>query len=1382
MHQAGLSDRPYANSNLFSNHYLAERVDDRDEWDCDDDAQAAFERLRSLYDLEGDLVASYGEDELVDKWIDEVLAVLGFGTTVETTLPERDGYVDVLLFDGSETRRTAAEIYRESDETVDLFDRAVGIVEAKRWGADFSATFDERRPYRNASHQIKHYLERTPPSIQWGILTNGRTWRLYGTDDYETRTYYEVDLPALLETGSLEEFKYFYAFFRSAAFQGPTGRTFLDAVHAESETAAQELGADLQDNVFTALRVLGRGFVETNALDIDPDDEAGLEKLKEESLVLLYRLLFVCYAESRGLIHPDGAAASAEYEENFSLDALRLEIYETVGAAGTGFDAFSDHSTTMWSRLEDLFRLIDEGEESLGIPPYNGGLFDRERHAFLTDHAVSNRYLAEVVYRISTTETDEGRYVLADYADLDTRHLGSVYEGLLEHQFRIAPEQYAAVTADGGEVWKPATEVSVADAVEQVEQGALYVVNDQGERKATGAYYTPDYVVTYIVEGTIDPLLAAVHADLESRGLERGTRAYLEAFYGQVLDLTVLDPAMGSGHFLTTATEYLARAVIAEVRECDETTEYDERQVRRDVAKECIYGVDVNGMAVELAKLSMWLETLAADQPLAFLDHHLKTGNSLVGSDVTAVLDNGNGDGATGDGQLTLQQSFARVRERTLDHVMDRMQELLEIDNETLADVKSMEEIYEGVRSDPFYQRLFELTNVHTAERFDLEVPEGAYERMAQAIDDDAAWAAVSDESWFEAAQTMARAERVFHWELEYPEVFFDADGERLDDAGFDAVIGNPPYVSSRNETFSEATRSYVDDAYDLAVYQVDLYSLFTERSADLIRDGGWWSFIVPDSWVGDVTGEQFRRWLTSENVPVTLGLPVEPVFDADVDCIVVVATTDEETATSTRETATNDGPLKTHVWELEATGNEFSREIRLNEAGNPFVVSDAGQLVETVESDAVALSEVAMTGRGIGPYHHSVHDEETIENRAYHATERVDETYRPELAGKDIDTYERSWDGDRWISYGDWLAEPRDPALFEGPRVLCRKILADRLCCTYVGDDWLVDQQVYVASNFEEPYDPRYATAILASSLLGYYTRRKFHEDTDLFPHIRVAQFRDLPILDLEWDAESTLDRESFDPLVEQYRSGALDRADVLAELRTDLEARTPVVQSVLCSLVDDVIEATEQRQALNCSLLDHLGSYSDGPTLADVGFVQPPEGAADSPLTDTATDREKLRVGSCAVVRDSPSSLEIRLAARYKPEDENEDGNETDRWGYTETDLLPALRLSDLEERQADLLEAFVPVAVDEAGGFADFRETATKTNSLVDRLRNLTLPAVDDVEDGLESYLETMKRAEELEETIAKTDDLIDQIVYELYGLTDEEIAIVEEAAGE
>ena len=199
-----------------------------------------------------------------------------------------------------------------------------------------------------------------------------------------------------------------------------------------------------------------------------------------------------------------------------------------------------------------------------------------------------------------------------------------------------------------------------------------------------------------------------------------------------------------------------------------------------------------------------------------------------------------------------------------------------------------------------------------------------------------------------------------------------------------------------------------------------------------------------------------------------------------------------------------------------------------------------------------------------------------------------------------------------------------------------------------------------------------------------------------------------------------------------------------------------------------------------MNTSLRDHLGNYDeDGPTLTEIGFTQPPEGAADSILQETSETRDNLRVGSVVVEREGSNAVVVRLTARYKPETDSD--HDLDRWGYTETDPLPALRITDLTETEADLIEAFVPVAVGEAGGFANYRETATKTNSLVDRLEKLTLPVLSDVESGLQRYVDTRERAAELEEKIERTDQLIDEIVYELYGLTDEEIEIVEEAVG-
>ncbi|RLM32578.1 Eco57I restriction-modification methylase domain-containing protein [Haloarcula sp. Atlit-120R] len=1360
MSQATLGS-PYRNSDLFAGYYLDERVADLDDWECDDDAAQAFEDLQALWEAEGDLLPSYNEDELLGAWIDEVLDILGFDTLQETTLPDSGGYNDRLLFESADARRDAARQKRDGN-TEGMYGLSAAVLEAKQWDADFTERFSEQRSYRDASHQIKYYLEHTPERVAWGVLTNGKQWRLYGTKDYATETYYEVNLPELLEEGDLEAFKYFYAFFRPEAFRETAGTSFLDTVWNESETAAQELGEDLQDNVFTALRVLGEGFIHTNDLDIDPDDEDARAELKEQSLVLLYRLMFVLYAESRGLIHPDDPDAQDEYEEHFSLDQLRADIHEDI-QSGDSFEDYSGHSTRMWNRLENLFGLVDEGEQSLGIPPYNGGLFDEDQHEFLAENEVSDRHIAEVIYRLGTTEGDDGEFVLADYADLDTRHLGSIYEGLLEHEFRIAPAQYAAVAEDGGQVWKPATEVSVADAVETVDQGELYVVNDDGERKATGAYYTPDYVVSYIVEETVDPLLDDIKSELAADGLEPSETEYFRRFWQQVLDLKILDPAMGSAHFLTSATGYLTEQVMEVVRE-QEIQGYDEQELRREIAKECIYGVDVNGMAVELGKLSMWLETLAADKPLAFLDHHLKTGNSLVGSDITEVLSD---DIEENGGQLTLGQAFARARQQTLEHVMDLMQDLLAIDNDELADIKSMEELYGEIREDPLYQRLFEVANVHTAEQFGLDVPNGVYEDMAGAIEDEAEWAEIRGEDWFGTAQAMAADEDFFHWELEFPEVFFGEDGSKLDGAGFDAVVGNPPYVVIEGQL-----EDYLRSVYDSPQYFVDLFHVFIEQGIDLCRSDGGFGYIVPEP------------WLTMENTESLRGVVLENTWirrvtrfdgkvfeDATVDTITLHL---QKTSPGSVEVAQQhnssgeDGEIEilNSISQAEFTEREEKRiEVRQT--------AEEQAALDRITESTSTIDDIADVSIGIQAYNSSKHSEEIIESRAFHADHKASENHLPEVSGQDVSRYLIEHDGETWVEYGTHLHDYRPMRFFSEPRILVREITDSgryKIHAAYT-DDEICNYKTVLNVLPHASYSPFYILSILNSALMSWiFPRTSNKVVSDTFPRISVADIESLPIPAIEIDT-------TLDDVPNLFDSTERERGinEILSNLDTDIERG-----ATLHELGKQNTNLTQQLTDLNLSLTDHLGSYSDGPTLADVGLTQPPEDSADSILQQTTEQKPNLRIGEASVVRESDSTVEIQLTARYKPDDE--DAYETDQWGYTETEPLPALRITDLTETEGDLIEAFVPVAVDEAGGFADFRETATKTNSLVDRLRKLTLPAVDDVRDGLASYIETVERADELEAKIERTDELIDEIVYELYGLTDEEIEIVEEAVGE
>ena len=1414
MSQATLSATAYRNSNLFSGYYLDERVEDLEAWDCDEEAEAVFEELRALWEHERELVGSYKEDELLGSWIDEVLDVLGFGTLSETTLPDGSGYNDRLLFESADARR-GASLKKKSGDSQAMYNLASAVLEAKQWDADFTERFAEQRSYRDASHQTKYYLDHTPEELRWGVLTDGRKWRLYGTKDYATETFYEVDLPELLERGDLEAFKYFYLFFRPAAFREISGTTFLDTVWSESETAAQELGEDLQDNVFTALRVLGEGFVETNDLGIDPDDAAARAELKEQSLVLLYRLMFVLYAESRGLIHPDDPAAEAEYEEHFSLDQLRFEIHEEIDAGGD-FTDYSEHSTTMWSRLQDLFRLVDSGEQSLGIPPYNGGLFDEETHEFLADNQVADRYIAEVIYRLGTTEAEDGSFVLADYADLDTRHLGTIYEGLLEHEFRIADAEMAAVADDGGQVWQPATEVSVADAVETVESGSLYVVNDDGERKATGAYYTPDYVVAYIVEETIDPLLAEIDEDLRADGLEPGDREYFARYWRRVLDLKVLDPAMGSGHFLTKATGYLTEQVMHVVRE-QEIQSYDEQEIRRDIAKECIYGVDINGMAVELAKLSMWLETLAEDQPLAFLDHHLKAGNSLVGSDVTEVLAD---DTESEGGQLTLTQALARVRQQTLEHVMDLMQDLLDIENTTLDDIKDMEELYDEIREDDLYGRLFALANVHTAEQFGLDVPEGAYEEMAGAIEDEGDWAEIEGEDWFEDAQAMAEQEGFFHWELEYPEVFFGEDGEKAEGAGFDAVVGNPPYVKIQNIRQSNPDLAdYASEQYETATGRFDLYGLFVEKGIYISNNSNL-GYILPNKFFESQAGEGLRRLLQSRgSIKNILDFGQHQVFEGATTytCLLFLGDENSIDYKEVRDLI----PDITYLRQLRRSKIPLSE---LDEKGWVLTGPVERQAMKKMQNNGTQLGKITeFMSEGIVSGDNEVmfleveewgDDYHTVRNNINDQQYRLEsDIVRPLIDGDEIERYgvtetdtaviypytEKDGDtteikeevlkseysnvysyliefkdrlssrGTSSMNYPKWYSLwcPRKKRLFESPKLLVPDICQiSEFTIDRVGNMFFPNSAYGLLPVSNSKKHRNYLVGLLNSSPIWFYI---YHTSPVLrgdYRRFMTSYLSRVPVPEFT-PSETDISHTDFDVLFESY----LDGGDIsLPENTSDF----------LSYLGKSNLEKQHSFQQLNLSLRDHLGTYEDGQTLADVGLTQPPKGAADSILQQTASERPNLRVGEASVRRESESTVEIRLTARYKPDDE--DDHETDQWGYTETHPMAALRITDLTELEADLIEQFVPMAVDEAGGFAGFRETATKTNSLVDRLRKLTLPRVADVEAGLESYIETKARAEELEEKIEKTDELIDEIVYELYGLTDEEIEIVEEAVGE
>jgi hypothetical protein len=231
----------------------------------------------------------------------------------------------------------------------------------------------------------------------------------------------------------------------------------------------------------------------------------------------------------------------------------------------------------------------------------------------------------------------------------------------------------------------------------------------------------------------------------------------------------------------------------------------------------------------------------------------------------------------------------------------------------------------------------------------------------------------------------------------------------------------------------------------------------------------------------------------------------------------------------------------------------------------------------------------------------------------------------------------------------------------------------------------------------------------------------------------------------------------------------------DNLPEIKSmDEDIDTTSISATIEDLTDIIRNAKDLKTSLNLNIVDFLGEYSEGQQLADLPGYQPPKGVSDSPLSETTSSLENVRVGSVDV-SDEGNTVTFLISARYKPEDPDE--FETDRWNYTETELMPAMQVIGRSDEERLLVREFVPYAIEEAGGFAGFRESATKTNSLIDRLEKLTLPAISDVRSELNRYQNQIQQAEQLDKKIETADEHLDKMIYELYGLSGDEKAIIE-----
>lgn len=870
----------WLNNTLFDDGFIAQKLSDLA------DKTPVYELPAWLNEnFDPTVLATRSEPQLEEKFIGPLLALLGW-----TKVPQ-----EVITVQGKQAKPDWCLLLHPEQENLLIKGKdhtlISAICESKAWGKVLDTGKADRD--KNPHHQLQDYLSTL--RVRFGFLTNGRIWRMYDTDKITAKkTFIEFDLERLLtledaaeKTRGLALFAFFFA-----------RDTYLQPVNAGQVSAIQQAiteSADFALEVEENLKAVIYGYAgEDSLFEIMgraihlANPKASLSSVYENSVVLLFRLLFIVYFEDKN----HALLSQHPFYERYSLSHIFSEIRKS---------SMRDSLHDGIYALKNLFEMLDEGAEDIDIPLFNGGLFDPARAPLLLtpkifNNAILRQLLEKLLFKTSrgTTLFDTRR----DFKNMSVTHLGRIYEGLLEFRFERASETAVYLEYESSAT-KGKTVEGYFDAYDQatlskekgfralrevsIKKGDVYLKSASNSRKTTASYYTPPSLSQPLVQAAVD------HAIANGKTF---------------MDLRILDNACGSGHFLVEALGYLTDLALSQLEQ-DATLQQlvteerakiaeqlhflnidyvpeDAQILKRALLKRCIFGVDLNPFAVELARLSLWMDSFIFGTPLSFIEHHVQHGNALMGACVQDFIDYNASEAKQHD--LFVENLGARF-----DELRNVMQELDAMRDTTADEVEQSKALWKNSISPKLNLLSRALSFVCTRRALIAEGDSKGCQALdktpnlvSQLFDE-----GKSKTRALQQVESYAQNYHFFHYEVAFPEAFAG------DKKGFDIIVGNPPwdktkfadtdffpqyhsnYRSLKNTEKAAVQNRLLESEHIAAAYRATIHSkevaneyykdkttfplnkgagdgnlfrLFVERNMSLLADGGSLNYVLPSA------------------------------------------------------------------------------------------------------------------------------------------------------------------------------------------------------------------------------------------------------------------------------------------------------------------------------------------------------------------------------------------------------------------------------------------------------------------------------------------------------------------------------------------------------